>query len=98
MNPDFIEKLEFARLLADVPFSLSSAIRCEDHNRDSDGSIGSSHLLGLAVDIRTPDSRTRLRVIYGLIKAGFNRIGIYKNFIHVDDDKNKPQDVAWFSD
>ena len=98
MNPDFIEKLEFARLLADTPFKINSAYRCENHNRDIGGSVNSSHMRGLAVDIRTPDSRTRFKVLYGLIKAGFNRIGIYENFIHVDDDTSKKPNVSWFSD
>ena len=98
MNPDFLEKIEFARMLADVPFSLNSAIRCEKHNSDVGGSPDSSHMLGLALDIRTPDSRARYKILYGLIKAGFNRIGIYETFIHVDDDKNKVPQVTWFSD
>ena len=98
MNPDFLEKLEFSRMLSGVPYKLSSAIRCPAHNRDIDGSVNSSHMLGLAVDIKTPDSRTRFKVLYGVIKAGFTRIGIYENFIHVDFDNRKTQEVSWFSD
>jgi len=96
MNPDFIEKLDFARLLADTPFKINSAIRCEKHNRDSKGSPTSSHMHGLAVDIRADDSRTRFKVLYGLIKAGFNRIGVYETFIHVDDDRSKNSNLTWF--
>ena len=29
------------------------------------------------------------------IKVGINRIGIGKNFIHLDTDKKKSQDVIW---
>lgn len=98
MNADFLEKIEFARMLANTPFKINSAIRCANHNRDIGGSPTSSHMLGLALDIRTPDSRARYKILYGLIKAGFNRIGIYENFIHVDDDSNKKPNVSWFSD
>ena len=96
MNPDFLEQLDYARLLSDTAYSLSSAIRCHAHNRDEDGRENSAHLVGLAVDIRTPTSESRFKVLYGLIKAGFVRIGVYEEFVHVDDDRTKPQKVSWF--
>jgi hypothetical protein len=96
MVPEFLEKLQWARTLSDCPYGLSSACRCKDHNRDVGGLDNSSHLNGLAVDIKTPNARIRFQVLYGLIKAGFTRIGIYKSFIHVDGDESKPQKVCWF--
>lgn len=96
MNPDFLEKLKYARLLSDTPYKLTSAFRCPEHNLDVGGLEDSSHMYGLAVDIRTPNARVRFRVLYGLIKAGFTRIGIYETFIHVDDDTRKPPEVAWY--
>lgn len=95
MNPDFLEKLEFARIISGVPYKLSSAFRCSAHNLDVGGREDSAHMRGLAVDIKTPNSRIRFHVLRGLIKAGFNRIGIYNTFIHVDDDTSKPAEVAW---
>jgi len=97
MNPDFLERLEFARLISDTPYSLSSAFRCHEHNRDVGGKEDSAHPEGFAVDIRTPNSRSRFKVLRGLIKAGFTRIGIYENFIHADDDTSKPAEVAWYT-
>ena len=96
MNPDFLDRLERARLYANSSFTLNSAFRCIKHNQDIGGTEGSAHTKGLAVDIKTPDSRSRFKIMYGLIKAGFKRIGVYENFIHVDDDLTKPVDVSWF--
>lgn len=95
MNEEFIEKLEFARLLSDVPYKLSSAFRCERHNHDIGGVEDSAHTKGHGADIRADTPRMRYKVLYGLIKAGFNRIGIYDTFIHVDDDPSKPAEVVW---
>jgi hypothetical protein len=96
MHAEFLEKLQWARTLSDYPYDLSSTIRCEQHNRDVGGLENSSHVDGLAVDIRTPNARARYKILYGLIKAGFTRIGVYKTFIHVDYDPSKPQEVVWF--
>lgn len=93
--PDFRDKLNHAREIAGVPFVLNSAFRCSAHNAEVGGSETSSHLAGLAVDIKCSDSRTRWIVIDALKQAGFNRIGVGKTFIHVDDDLTKPQGVVW---
>ena len=92
---DFREKLNKARELADVPFFLTSAFRCEKHNREVGGTETSSHLAGLAVDIKCTDAWTRFKIIHALISVGFQRIGIGHTFIHVDDDLTKPQGVIW---
>lgn len=95
MDQDFLDRLELARTLSRSKFVLTSAVRCEEHNRNVGGLDNSAHLKGLAVDIATPTSNVRYEVLYGLIKAGFKRIGIYNNFIHVDEDTSKPQAVIW---
>lgn len=95
MDEDFLDRLDMARLYAGVKFKINSAMRCEKHNRDRDGFEDSAHMKGLAVDIATPNSHVTNRVIYGLVKAGFHRIGIYEDFIHVDDDPGKPPQVTW---
>ena len=98
MDVDFLDRLDSARIYANVPFKLTSAYRCEDHNRDEGGTEGSAHTKGVAVDIAIQSSHVRFKVLYGLIKAGFNRIGVYENFIHVDDDMTKAPEVCWFGD
>lgn len=95
MDPEFMEMLNKARHLAGVPFKITSGVRSKEVNERCGGVKDSAHLKGLACDISTVDSRTRCRVLYGLIQVGFNRIGIGPNFIHVDDDPSKAEDVTW---
>lgn len=91
-----VESLDTARLLSDTRFHINSACRCISHNISVQGSKSSSHVRGLAVDIKVSDSVSRFRIIDSLIMAGFTRIGIYKNFIHVDNDISKSQNVIWY--
>jgi len=95
MDKDFLAKLDEAREYARLPFVINSAYRSLEHNEKIGGSPNSSHIKGLAVDIKTTDSRTRYRVLEALISVGFNRIGIADTFIHVDDDKDKSSKVIW---
>ena len=94
MDSDFLAKLDKAREFAKVPFVINSAYRSPEHP-ESIKNPTSSHIKGLAVDIRTTDSRTRYKVLNSLMHVGFNRIGIADTFIHVDDDTDKSQKVIW---
>lgn len=94
MDKDFLAKLDKAREYAKIPFVINSAYRSPDHPA-SIKNPSSSHIKGLAVDIKATDSRTRYRVLEALMSVGFNRIGIASRFIHVDDDKDKSSDVIW---
>ena len=95
MDADFLAKLDKARELANIPFTINSAYRNADQNARAGGKPNSSHLKGLAVDIRANDSSTRYIVLNALISVGFNRIGVASTFIHVDDDKEKANNVIW---
>jgi len=88
--------LQTARLLAKVPFSINSAVRCIKHNKHVGGSVNSSHILGLAIDIKADTSSKRYRILKALMFVGINRIGVYKDFIHVDIDTNKPSKLIWY--
>jgi len=95
LQPDLLECLNNAREYADIPFTLSSAVRCESHNKAVGGVKNSSHVDGWAVDIEINNSMERFAILQALIVIGFNRIGISDNFIHVDCDPNKPSCVSW---
>jgi len=95
MDFDTIDMLITARTYADIPFRLTSAWRCDKHNKKVGGKPDSAHLYGKAVDIYAPDSRSRFKIVYGLISAEFARIGIGKDFIHADTDRNKDAEVIW---
>lgn len=95
INQELAERLDLARTIAGVSFVLVSTIRCKRHNQDVGGVEDSAHTKGLAVDIKAATSHARYRILNGLIKAGFKRIGIYSTFIHADLDPAKAQEVAW---
>lgn len=95
MDRDFVERLDIARGIAGVPFVINSGYRTHNHNIRVGGSKNSSHKKGLACDISTPDSRTKFLAVRALLEVGFTRIGIYDNFVHVDDDEEKIQEVIW---
>jgi len=95
MSQIFMDTLNQARYLSDIPYSLNSAFRCPTHNLNEGGGEDSAHLTGQAADIKTPNSHIRFLVLDGLIFAGFKRIGIHRLFIHADSDLTKPPEVSW---
>jgi hypothetical protein len=95
MEPEFLDKLDRAREYASTPFTLTSAFRCINHNITAGGKPDSAHRFGWGVDIKCIDSRFRFLIVNGLIRAGFDRIGIAPTFIHADCDPNKPEWVLW---
>lgn len=89
MNEEFMKVLDDARELAGVPFKLTSAYRTKEYELSKGRTGTSSHCKGVAVDIYCTDSRKRYLIVQSLIAVGFMRIGIAKNFIHVDADEDK---------
>jgi hypothetical protein len=89
----FVEQLDEARELALVPFVINSGYRCESH----DAALGGkgNHTTGWATDIKCETSRERLRIVKALLEVGFDRIGVGKTFIHVDDVTGRPPEVIW---
>jgi zinc D-Ala-D-Ala carboxypeptidase len=94
MNKDFLFVLDEAREFAGIPFVINSAYRSPEHPL-SIKNPSSSHIKGLAVDIKATDSITRFKIVKALIEVGFTRIGITDTFIHVDLDLDKTQNVIW---
>ena len=75
---------------------LSSAYRCPKHNKAVGGVPTSAHTRGYAVDIRCVDSHSRFAILQALLEAGFRRIELAPTWIHVDNDPDKPRDVALY--
>lgn len=96
MEENFLHRLDVARYHSGVPYIVLSAHRTEEHEiaKGRDGT--SSHTKGIAVDLKATNSRARYKILIGLIKAGFNRLGIYESFIHCDSDPDKDQQVIWY--
>jgi len=95
MDSEFLQMLENARVIANIPFIVTSGFRCEEYNAEVGGVSSSSHVEGYAADIKCEGSRSRYRIVSAAFEAGFNRIGIAKEFIHLDCDPAKPENVVW---
>lgn len=91
----FVRKLIAARYIAATPFEITSWCRCPEHNKAVGGAPNSSHLKGEAVDIHVIDSNQRFWMLRSLVFAGFNRIGIGEDFIHVDMASLNPAFKLW---
>lgn len=99
-NKQFLERLERARLRAEIPFPVNSGSRCEKHNEDVGGVDSSAHLADVekesyAVDIGARGSRQRGIILPSLIGVGFNRFGLADSFLHVDIHPELPPNVIW---
>ena len=85
-----MKKLDRARTLARVSFSINSSYREGDDK---------THGSGEAVDIRCVSSGKRERIMNALTAVGFVRRGIYDLHIHADVGKasdGHAQDVLWW--
>lgn len=87
-----LEKLE---LKVGYALNFSSGYRCYDCNLLAGGVKQSAHMRGLAVDVRADNSGERFHILHGAVLLGFQRIGIGKNFIHLDVDYDLPQQALW---
>ena len=89
INQTFVLMLDDSRGLANMPFKINSACRCESHNKKIGGVKDSAHVKGLAVDISARDDKSRFIIVSALLAMGFKRVLLYDTFIHVDMDLTK---------
>ncbi len=95
INLEFIKKLQIARDYSNYPFIINSGVRCHKHNHIVGGVDSSAHVNGYACDIKIEGSMMLYDILIAVLKAGFNRIGIAKTFIHIDCDPDKSKKVTW---
>ena len=95
MDLNFMKLLDNARHISNSPFVPTSAFRSVEHEIEQGRSGTSSHTKGIAIDLAVKNSKQRFDILNALLSTGFTRIGIAKNFIHVDLDKAKSQTVIW---
>lgn len=87
ISRELISKLEHVRHDFAEPIKVNSGYRCPEHNEAVGGHASSTHLNGMAADVRpkflTTDSLDKL---YDLCYNEFDNIGNGRNrgFIHVD--------------
>lgn len=95
MDQRTMEKLDAVREMAKIPLVLTSAFRSEEWEKAHKRPGTSSHTKGRAVDIRCNTSANRFKIIFCALAVGFRRIGVGKNYVHLDDDPAKSQNVIW---
>lgn len=79
-----LERLNAARVIAGVPFIITSWNRCPAYNKRRDGADNSLHLSGNAVDIKIPNSEHGAKIVKAIFSAGFPYIRFYRYHVHVD--------------
>jgi zinc D-Ala-D-Ala carboxypeptidase len=98
ISMELVRKLDTIRDRIGRHVSIVSGTRCERHNRKVVGKLHSSHVpkdgTSHAADVYCPDSSFRFAFLAAAMSL-FNRIGVGKDFIHVDDDPDLPLDTMW---
>ena len=94
ISENLVFQLECVRIHYGKPMRINSGIRCLSHNRKIGSRDTSSHIKGLAADISCGNMGTRLELVKRLLRDGeFKRMGMHKDFIHVDVDYDKPKGI-----
>ena len=94
IKDDLARKVQKVRDILGRSITINSGIRCDRHNGNIGASETSSHIGGWAADLKTRGSADRYALLQAAIQV-FDRVGIAKNFIHVDVDANKTAGVVW---
>ena len=92
ISQSLVRKLEIVRTAMNKPMKINSGIRCLEYNRSIESSDTSSHIKCIAVDIGCTMMSDRHLLMLHLPKL-FDRIGIHKDFIHVDIDTDKRKGI-----
>jgi uncharacterized protein YcbK (DUF882 family) len=92
LDMDLVIKLQKLRDNIGKPIFINSGYRNKEYNKKVGGVTNSQHLLGKAADIRVDGINVDELSRHAKI-VGFNGIGIYKDFLHVDI-RNK--ETNWF--
>lgn len=95
MDSDFLILLDNLREKAGIPIVLNCAYRSKQWDLAKGRSGNSAHTQGKAVDIRCTTSQNRYKILQAAIQLGIKRIGIGKNYIHIDNAENLTQEVIW---
>ena len=98
ISRNLVDRLDFSREISGFPMRVSSGFRCRRHNQKVKGKPRSSHLDGSACDIICPSGSIKATFLASFFESGIRRIGIYKNFIHVDVSEKLPSPMVWIGE
>lgn len=95
IKDELVDRLQIVREMYGKPMRINSGHRCKKSNGNAGSSSTSSHLIGEAADIGCTCSGDRDKLV-GFLRTQFHRMGIHKQFIHVDiSDDKKASPVLW---
>ena len=96
VDTPFLKKLDRLRRFVGCAIIVQSGCRCRAHNKKVGGKTRSAHITGPIRKCKGADIRCkkRFRLLLGAVII-FRRVGIAKNWLHVDSDTNLPQWVYW---
>mgnify|MGYP001433270052 CR=1 FL=1 len=104
ISEGLVERLQLMRNSVG-PMAVTSGIRCQAHNAAVGGVDISAHVpadlgdsegeVGHAVDISVVSSSRRFKLYDAAREAGLRRIGTGRNFLHLDTDNRKPDEVLF---
>ena len=96
MDREFLGMLDEARDISRIKFKILSGYITKEYNRKFPKIVSSSpHLAGRAAHIFCRCPRKRLIIVESLSMVGFQRIGLAREYIHVDNDDLK-DNMIWF--
>lgn len=95
LNPALVDAVIMAQKMAGFQFTITSAFRSQAWERSKGRKGTSSHCKGLAVDVSTRDSHCRYNVLLAAAYSGIPRIGVGKNFLHLDIDETKSHPIIF---
>jgi uncharacterized protein YcbK (DUF882 family) len=95
VHPALIDTLEDIREFSGIPIQITSGFRCAKHNAEVGGKPNSAHLLGEAADFWVSGDKDRFKFLEAVFIYGPIRVGVAKDFIHVDVSHDLPGEVAW---
>ena len=85
---DMVRAVDEIRQRLDVPVSVvdagGSGVRCPEHNAEVGGVSNSQHLYGLAADLHSAASPTKMKAVAEEVLGHTGGIGLYGWGIHVD--------------
>lgn len=93
MDPNFLWRLDLLREYCRFPFIVNSGYRSVTHSKETWKRRPGNHTKGIAADIRVKNGVERRLIVLRALTLGFNGIGVYEHFVHIDDRKTRA--VLW---
>lgn len=97
VSEELLRVLNTVGLITNSTLVINSAFRSVDYEKSKNRPGTSSHTKGLAVDVQCLNNLDRVRLVCAFLAFGFCRIGIAKNYIHVDIDRDKQPSLWLYS-